>query len=124
MLLLLLQSIQDCGLPQRKVWECVGVKDGGGQWDGVLGSRLINLGRWGCQVFLAAERVLAVVDGVSQFLQHHLQRGVLWQLHHEHTGLHPDVTGVWLTWREERNGYHNKVTTGTFHGTPEGGRAV
>ena len=61
----------------------------------------ICLGRQGRQVFLAAEGVLAVVDGVSQFLQHHVQRGVLGQFHHEHAGLHADVARVWLTWRGE-----------------------
>lgn len=54
-------------------------------------------GIFGCQVFSAAEWVLAVVDGVAQFLQHHVQRSVLGQFHHEHTGLHPDVARVWLT---------------------------
>lgn len=43
-----------------------------------------------CQV-LSTERVLAVVNGVAQFLQHHIQRGVLRQFDHEHTGLHTDV---------------------------------
>lgn len=54
-------------------------------------------GIFGCQVFSAAEWVLAVVDGVAQFLQHHVQRSILGQFHHEHTGLHPDVARVWLT---------------------------
>lgn len=48
-------------------------------------------GKLGCQVFLAAEWVLAVVDGVTQFLQHHVQRGVLGQFHHEHTCLNANV---------------------------------
>lgn len=39
------------------------------------------------------------MDGVSQFLQHDVQRGVLRQFHHEHTRLHPDVARVRLTWR-------------------------
>lgn len=100
------------------------------------GGRYIRFGTWGCQVFLAAERVLAVVDGVSQFLQHHIQRGVLGQFHHEHTGLHPNVARVRLTWREETQEgllqqnhpvllLHNesllrRFTTGAFHGTADG----
>lgn len=55
------------------------------------GSRYMCLGTLGCQDFLAAERVLTVVDGVSQFLQHHIQGGVLGQFHHEHAGLHANV---------------------------------
>lgn len=67
-----------------------------------VGDRCTRLGTLGCQVFSAAERVLAVVDGVSQFLQHHIQRRVLGQFHHEHAGLHANVARVWLTWREEK----------------------
>lgn len=48
---------------------------------------------------LAAERVFTVVDGVAQLLQHHIQGAVLRQLHHKHTGLHPDVARVWRTWQ-------------------------
>lgn len=71
----------------------------------------VCLGTLGCQVFLAAERVLAVVDGVSQFLQHHIQRGVLGQFHHEHTGFHTNVARVWLTWRgEKHSGVLNQIT--------------
>lgn len=44
-----------------------------------------------CQV-LSTERVLTVMNGISQFLQHHVQRGVLWQFDHEHTGLDTDVS--------------------------------
>lgn len=42
----------------------------------------------------AAERILAVVDGVAQLLQHDVQRGVLGQLDHEHARLHSDVPRI------------------------------
>lgn len=70
----------------------------GGVWRG----RYTRLGVLGCQVFLAAERVFAVVDGVPQFLQHHIQRRVLGQFDHEHAGLHTNVARVRLTWRAEK----------------------
>lgn len=38
-----------------------------------------------------AERVLAIVDGVPEFFQHDLQRGILREFDHEHAGLHADV---------------------------------
>lgn len=62
------------------------------------------LGRCGRQDVSSTKRVLAVVDGVSQLLQHHLQGGVLRQLDHEHAGLHADVARVWLTLRDKGEG--------------------
>lgn len=55
---------------------------------------------WVCQV-LATQWVLTVVDGITKFLQHHFQRRVLGQFHHEHTSLHTDVARVGLTWRAQ-----------------------
>lgn len=52
----------------------------------------------------AAERVLPVVDGVAELLQHDVQRGVLRQLDHEHARLHADVPGVRGTCGEEAPG--------------------
>lgn len=56
-----------------------------------------RIGRGGARVISATKRVLTVVYGVSQLLQHHVQRGVLWQFHHEHTGFYTDVPRVRLT---------------------------
>lgn len=101
-------SLKDSGLSPMKGQKCVGgcVIEGGGVskngCEACRGSRNISPGSLGCRVFLSAERVLAVVDGVSQFLQHDVQRRVLRQLHHEHTRLHPDVARVRLTCRGER----------------------
>lgn len=63
----------------------------GRRGEGVKGVSYMCSGKLSCQVFLAAKRVLAVVDGIAQFLQHHIQRGVLRKFHHEHAGLHPNV---------------------------------
>lgn len=42
----------------------------------------------------AAERVLPVVDGVTELFQHDVQRGILRELDHEHARLHSDVPGI------------------------------
>lgn len=62
------------------------------------------MGLDGRQVVSSTERVLAVVDGISQLLQHHLQGGVLRQFDHEHAGLHTDVARIWLTLKDKNQG--------------------
>lgn len=89
---------------QLKLWVPPKIKVGGDQRSE---GEVLGTSGWkpqgGCQVFLAAERVLAIVDGVTQLLQHHVQGSVLGQLHHEHTRLHANVARVRLTCRDNKN---------------------
>ena len=66
--------------------------------------------------FLATQRVLAVMDGIAQFLQHHIQRSVLGQFHHEHTGFHSNVARVWLTWKGNGKVFQNYLVLVFYNG--------
>lgn len=65
----------------------------------------------------AAERILPVVDGVTELFQHDVQRGILRELDHEHARLHSDVPGIRGTCQRATGGVKTQPNTSLPEGS-------